>query len=271
MGTFQEQHYDNLNANGHKWISNGISGFRKWECYMLLKYGHNGTYGLASDKEYLIELPIYPNEVSESISANWGDQKVLGRSSKLSAYANTELKSVSFSLDLHRDFLTGSFSHDQNTLYNSGGYQSRQAAGLQVQSSRGPFDTRTWYININKMLQMSCYPQYTENGLIPPTTYFIFGQMILKGFVRSYQTSWKKPIINSFYGWNSVNIQMDCYPDTIIGANEMISGDGAASTQNTYNTKYPDSSVSRSDVMTRFRDRYNARTDRSLGGSSRDT
>ena len=59
---------------------------------------------------------MYPDEVTESISANWQKQTVLGRSAALSAYANTDLKTVNFSLDLHRDLLTGSFTHTEDSL-----------------------------------------------------------------------------------------------------------------------------------------------------------
>lgn len=254
--------------------TNGLTGFKAWECYMLLKYGNPNSYGLGGSSEYIIELPLYPEEVTESISASWSTQKLLGRSSPIAAYANTDLKNVSFSLDLHRDLLTGSFSHTAETLKNVGASIRGQAAGNQKQSQKGPFDTRTWYININKLLQMSCYPQYTEAGLIPPTTYFIFGQMILKGFVESYSTSWKKPIINTFYAWNTVTIQMSCYPDTIISAFDMINGSGAQSTQNTYNTKYPAGSAINSDVMKRNWTRTNARSERGSdtpGGQILDT
>ncbi len=225
--------------------------------------------GVGGEYEYLIELPLYPNEVTESISAQWATQTVLGRSSPLSAYAQTDLKGVSFSLDLHRDLITGSFSHTMQTLESSGGSKERQSAGLQKQSQKGPFDTRTWYTNANKMLQIACYPQYTSQGLIPPTTYFIFGQMILKGYVTSYSTTWKKPILNTFYGWNSVTIQMDCYPDSIISANDIITGAGAASTQNTYNTLYPGKSEN-SNVMGRYetRERSNARTNAAFSGGT---
>ena len=144
-----------------------------------------------------------------------------------------------------------------------------QSAGLQSQSAKGPFDTRTWYTNANKMLQIACYPQYTSQGLIPPTTYFIFGQMILKGYVVSYSTTWKKPILNTFYGWNTVTINMDCYPDTIISAKDIIEGAGAASTQNTYNTLYPGRSEN-SNVMGRFEtfQRSNAITNAANNGGS---
>lgn len=238
-----------------------LTGFKTWECYMLLKYGSPGTFGLGGDKEYLIQMPLYPDEVTETIAASWTSQKILGRSAPIAAYAGTELKSVLFRLDLCRDLLTGMYSQNDYDLHS---------AGNQYQTPDGPYNTRTWYVNMNKMLQMSCYPQYTSSGLIPPTTYFVFGQMILKGFVQSYSTTWKKPIINTFYGWNSVDITMDCYPDTIISAKDMITSNrtGTASTQNTYNTVFPNN-VGSSNVMTRSdtTHRSNARTGRSIGGS----
>ena len=245
--------------------SNGLEGFKQWECYMLIKYGKPGNFGLSGNREYLIEMPLYPDEVTEQISAQWTQQSVIGRSSPLSAYVNTSLKSVQFSLTLHRDLLTGSFGHDQVTLKAAGGNeQYGQVAGRQAQTAKGPFGTRSWYTSMNKMLQISCYPQYIEAGLVPPTTYFIFGQMILKGYVNSYSTTWKKPILNTFYGNNTVNIDMACYPDSIISAEDIITNKqiGTASTQNTYNTLFPDSSVEASNVMARYStlERSNARS-----------
>jgi hypothetical protein len=273
--------YTNFKGGGYaKPGTNGLTGFQAWECYMIVKYGKNGKFGVGGDSEYLIELPIYPEQVSEQISASWQQQKILGRSAPLVAYANTELKSVSFSMDLHRDFLTGSFSHNKDTLRavdetypdapNSKTVYKGQLAGYQKQDSKGPFWTRSWYTNINKMLQISCYPQYTSSGMMPPTTYFVFGQMILKGYVTNYSTEWKKPILNTFYGWNSVTINMMCYPDSVISARDIISGEGAASTQNTYNTKFP-SDVGSSNVMTRkdTTDRSNYRNSGTIGGDLR--
>lgn len=139
---------------------NGLSGFKRWECYMVLKYGRTNTFGVTNRNpslEYLIEIPIYPESVSESLESRWDSQDVLGRSSSLAAYAGTSLKTVNFHLDLHRDLMTGSYSMVGNV-----GPENRQAAGLQTQTSLGPFQTRRWYVKINKMLQMSCYPQYTK-------------------------------------------------------------------------------------------------------------
>lgn len=260
-----QETYNRYTSKGAQPGYNGLTGFKKWECYMLVKYGNSKKFGVGGDYEYLLELPIYPEQVSESITPNWQGQPVLGRSAPLAAYANTDFKNVSFSMDLHRDLLTGSFSHTEESLNAIGGAVNRQAAGTQTQSPHGPFDTRTWYVNANKMLQIACYPQYTSLGMIPPTTYFIFGQMILKGFVKSYSTEWKKPIINTFYGWNSVTINMDCYPDGIISARDMITDkrDGTASTQNTYNTRFPDN-AGNSNTMLRS-DTTNRNNSRSLG------
>lgn len=248
----------------------GRQGFQEWECYMLLKYGNTSTFGVGGTGEYLIELPLYPEEVTESITANWEEQNVLGRSSTLAAYAGTSLKSVNFTMDLHRDFLTGSYSltnqnmqeiaSDRGVSYDA--VKRNQAAGKQYDYTSGLFGGRNWYVNINKMLQMACYPQYTEYGTIPPTTYFVFGQMILKGFVETYSTTWKKPIINTFYGTNTVSINMKCYPDSVISAHDIITGN--TSTQNTYNTRFP-SKVGSSNVMSRDFGRRNFRGDSKIG------
>ena len=260
------QNYANSASN--RIYGDSMNTFKNWECYMLLKYGKPGNFNVSGENQYLIELPLYPDQVTESISASWNTQAVLGRSSPIAAYANTDLKSVNFSIDLHRDLMTGSHSltmSELNSIRNAS--KSKQAAGLQWQSDTGPFNTRKWYVNINKMLQMSCYPQYTQSGLVPPTTYFVFGQMILKGFVNSYQTDWKKPILNTFYGWNTVSIQMYCYPDSIISAKDIIDNHGAMSTQNTYNTKFPTGSAVNSNVMTRNFSRDNLRGSGALGGN----
>lgn len=271
-----------VSNNDYQVGHNGLTGFKAWECYMIIKYGHNNDFNVSGDNQYLLELPLYPDQVTESISATWSTQKVLGRSSPVSAYANTDLKTVNFSMDLHRDFLTGSFSHTADTAralgYIGGKVNDKsQVAGYQKQTERGPYGTRTWYVNANKMLQISCYPQYTSKGLIPPTTYFVFGEMILKGYVTNYQTEWKKPILNTFYGWNSVSITMECYPDTIISADDIITKKktGTASTQNTYNTIFPTWGAESSNVMTRNQtnDRTNARSSdkNSLGESPMQT
>lgn len=256
----------------NQYTGNGMQGMQSWECYMLLKFG-KGNFGVDDNREYLIELPCYPEQVTESITPRWESQSVIGRSADLSTYSGVSLKSVNFSLDLHRDLITGSYSlsdSDLRAIANEKGesYEtvlSHQVAGAQYDYTSGYGDGRTWYVNINKILQMACYPLYTNNGTIPPTTYFVFGSMILKGYLTSYSTTWKKPLINSFYAWNTVDISMECYPDSVISADEMLTGN--SSTQNTYNTKFP-SSVGSSNTMNRSYLRPNLRRESHIGNLS---
>ena len=53
----------NIQANYNKYTTsgaqpgyNGITGFKKWECYMLVKYGHANSFGLI----YPAALETYP-------------------------------------------------------------------------------------------------------------------------------------------------------------------------------------------------------------------
>ena len=235
--------------------------FSKWECYMLVKYGNTNSFGSTgrNKSEYLIELPIYPESVQESISSDWTEQKVIGRSSPLAAFSGTSLKSVSFNMELHRELLTGSHSLTTGELNSiKGGSLARQTAGVQKDFGAGFNGGRDWYVSVNKMLQMSCYSQYTDYGSIPPTTYFVFGQMILKGYVETFSTHWKKPILNTFYGWNDVSISMKCYPDTIITADDVLTKN--SSTQNTYNTTFPSKGSESSDVTSWNFGRPNSRS-----------
>ena len=51
-------------------IDTGRQGFQDWECYMLVKYGYANSFGYSRPNEYLIELPLYPDEVQELIGQN---------------------------------------------------------------------------------------------------------------------------------------------------------------------------------------------------------
>lgn len=263
-------------------ISSNQQGIKELECYCLLKFGNAKDFGLGGKKEYLLELPMYPENVTEGLEARWSSQSILGRSADISAFAGTSLKSTNFSLTLHRDMLTYGYWDDSgagDTNWSAFGSNQNYAVmnqsnpGEQRDTSSGYNGTRSWYVAANRIFQAACYAQYTDAGRIPPIMYFVFGQMILKGYVRSYSTTWKKPIINTFYGWNEVQISMECFPDNVISAHEIIIG--SASTQNTFNTLFPTENARKSTTYTRNFDRPNLRSwnerGTSLGGSTMDT
>lgn len=261
-------------------ISSSQQGIKELECYCLLKFG-NANFGAGGVNEYLLELPMYPENVTEGLEARWNSQSILGSSRDISAFAGTSLKNTNFSLTLHRDMLTYGYWDDSGAAdTNWAAFGGNQNAAVMNQSNPGKQKdtisgyngTRSWYVAVNRILQASCYAQYTKAGRIPPIMYFVFGQMILKGYVRSYSTTWKKPIINTFYGWNEVQISMECFPDNIISAHEIMIG--SASTQNTFNTLFPTESARNSVVYTRNYSRKNLRASNAsttLGGGIMDT
>ena len=120
-------------------------------------------------------LPCYPEEVSESTSSVWNDQPIVGRSSPITSFSGTGFRSVSFSMDLHRDMDTGSTSIE----------------------------------TILKSLRMSVYGSYESSGIQPPITTFIFGSFKIKGIVRSISYTWKKPIVDNQYQLCTVSISID--------------------------------------------------------------
>ena len=130
------------------------------------------------------ELPCYPDEISENQSAVWSDVQIMGRSSPLTAYTGTGFRSVSMSFDLHREMENGNNSIE----------------------------------NVLRIIRKSVYPEYQEKGLIPPTTIIGFGKFMVRGVVRSYSYTWKKPIIDNDYQVCSVSIQIDDIPTSVFGA-----------------------------------------------------
>jgi len=135
------------------------------------------------------ELPCYPDEISENQSAVWSDVQILGRSSPITAYTGTSFRSVSMSFDLHREMENGSNSIE----------------------------------DVLNLIRKAVYPEYQERGLIPPTTIMAFGTFMVKGIVRSFSYTWKKPIIDNSYQVCSVSIQIDDIPSSVFGSTNLRS------------------------------------------------
>lgn len=157
------------------------------ECYMYISNNnvssHNGSH--------IYELPCYPDEVSDSISVNWSDVSIIGRT-PIVAYNNTGLRNISFSMDLHLEMFYG----------YSGSYSgSAESSPIQNSSYR--------IKNILKALRSSVYPIYSSSGLKPPMVIFCFGELMMKGIIRSVGFQWKKPIIDKCYSLCTVSITMD--------------------------------------------------------------
>lgn len=160
-----------------------MSAVRVDNCYYILQYSE-GSY-------YNINLPVYPDEISDNFSASWSTQQIVGRSSPISAYTGTDFRRVSFSVDLHRELLSESGN------------------------PTGKMET------LLRTLEKSVYPEYLSQGLMPPVATFRFGDFYARGYVESVSFTWKKPIINNQYMVAATSISMACYPKSVISSNKL--------------------------------------------------
>lgn len=153
-------------------------------CYVIVQY-------IGSSNYYRRELPIYPDEISDSLSASWSTQQIVGRSSPIAAYIGTDFRKVSFSMELHRELLA-----------EKGNPTGKMESLIRV-------------------IEKSVYPEYLSQGLTPPITTFRFGDFYARGYVESVSNTWKKPIINDMYMIASMSISMCCYPKSVISASNL--------------------------------------------------
>lgn len=150
------------------------------ECYVYIS---NNNYS-GNNNSHIYELPCYPDEISDSVSVNWSDVSIIGRT-PIMAYNNTGLRNISFTMDLHLDMYTG-----YGTTYSTVDLSHK---------------IRVLLAN----LRAAAYPIYSSSGLKPPMVIFCFGKLMMKGILRSISFQWKKPIIDKYYSVCSVNVTMD--------------------------------------------------------------
>jgi len=142
-----------------------------------------------------IELPSYPDELSDNTSANWADQTIVGRSSPIAAFTGTGYRNVSFNFLMHREM----------------------ANNIE---------------EVIKFLRSTVYPSYQASGLIPPITTFRFGAFRIKGIVRSVGFVFKKPIINEVYQLCEVSINIDSTPENVIDVDYIMYSSSAMNPMN---------------------------------------
>ena len=119
-------------------VSSSQQGIKELECYCLLKFGNAKNFGVGKDREYLLELPMYPENVTEGLEARWSSQSILGSSRDISAFAGTSLKNTNFSLTLHRDMLTYGYWDDSGASdTNWSAFGANESYAIRNQSNPG--------------------------------------------------------------------------------------------------------------------------------------
>lgn len=176
----------NLNVNTA--VNSSLKSIKS-ECFMIVSHKESGwKYGWDRHGENVFALPCYPESISESQAANWSTINPLGRSSPLSTYTGTEYREFTLSLKLHREMCNGDEAYIDKILVE---------------------------------MRRAVFPIYVEKGLEPPITTFQFGQFKCKGYVRSVNYNWQKPIIDGYYQLCDVSLGFVDVPESVFSAKEI--------------------------------------------------
>jgi len=167
------------------------------ECFMIVHHNGYSRIGdryaeLAFNKgtDIVFTLPCYPDQISESQSANWSQSQPLGRSSPISTFTGTGYRTFGLNFRLHREMVNGDEEYIDRILVE---------------------------------LRRSVFPFYVEKGLQPPVTTFQFGQFRCKGYVESVSFNWQKPIIDGYYQCCDVSLNFVDVPDSVFSASDLNS------------------------------------------------
>lgn len=193
--------------------------FEEGECSFRL-YNEKSS-NPANDKPFAdIDLPCYAQEVSESVTANWGTQNILGRTGSLFAYTGTSDTSFSFSMDLHMEY-----------------YWQVKGLSMNATDDNAIPPAEAEFNKCMTMLKASAYPTYGNyqdkdtNAIValakPTRVRFKFGTMIVDGKVDSVNIVWKMPIINKKYAVATATVNMSSASSTILSTSNIINVDKA--------------------------------------------
>lgn len=148
----------------------------KW--FDLIKSNYIYIYHNGEDGEYVL-IPNYPDQIQDSMTSTYASQNALSRSAPVYSYSYSGPRTVSISVDLHRDMLD---------LVNV------DVSNLAIDNIEDDYvDT------IVKRLQSISVPKYDNStkAVQPPMVAVRFGnEVFIKGIVQGNITvSYNKPIL----------------------------------------------------------------------------
>ena len=166
----------------------------------------NYIYLYHTDK--FIIIPEYPESITDNMGSTFNQTTALSRSAPVFTYANSGPRSVTFSLELHRDMV-----NDLNIT-----------AGNTNLKSNVVSQTDDYVDILIKELQSIALPRYNVNNraVIPPRVAVRFGnELFISGVVNSaIQCTYSKPILsNGKYAKVSIGFtisEYDPYDATLV-------------------------------------------------------
>ena len=140
----------------------------------------------------LIPLPVMPEGISESVTANYSTQDIVGASAPRILYSNTSAPTISISLrNLTEDYL---------------------ASG---------FDSLRQYV---QAIQALTYPMYYSGTVSSPEVSVKLGNFSFIGVTNSVNVSWGNTVKNGEIMSCSVDIQITRIRESVMGATYIESG-----------------------------------------------
>lgn len=168
----------------------------KYSCYILLTPGIYHFDEQKTEENTLFILPTYPDDVSDSVDAQWGTVAVLGRPVPVATFTGTGYRSVSFSFDIHREMLGQSnISTIEDFLFG-------------IKQAVYPSDV--------DFIDSRSGTEQTYTGFVPRVATVKLGAFFVKGYITSVGHTWKKPLV--------YNAEQECYQYQLCTVSMSING-----------------------------------------------
>ena len=172
------------------------------DCYIYISH-----LDLPEERKYWM-LPGYPNEVSDSMQSNFSPTNALGRSAPVYTFSNSGPRTISISLEFHRDMFE------------------------EMPSNVVPNDDEDKAESFIHAIQAIAVPKYnlSNKAIEPPLVAIRLGrEVFIKGIVSGGVTvTYKKPIlVNEKYAIISINFtvsEVDPYDATTVFKNGSFRG-----------------------------------------------
>lgn len=145
-----------------------------------------------------IELPLSPDGVQDSNSANFSSQSILSRSAPVYSYISTGPRTISVTMKLHREMMDNMDMSSYNVNQNS------HLTLSAVARKRGSLEV------LMECLQLAVVPTYTNSTtVIPPKVTLKLHNLKITGVVKSVQSTWNLPIVNDKYAMITHSITIE--------------------------------------------------------------
>lgn len=197
----------------NQWTELNDSAYFSW-------FGKNDDYNKCkvnlhyenTNENVTMNLPVYPEEVTNSITTNYASYDILGRPGSISAYNNTGDITTQFSLHMHRELKT--------------------PGGMTIQSlyqtDDKPYEIDLASFNkIDKIVSLIEAGQYPYLNSIGSASYapimtYKFGDTLIVGKQTSCNTKWSGPKIEGKYMDVTINISITNVPKQILDYKDII-------------------------------------------------